>query len=199
MPSDLEQRRPTGSRLSQGRETELFTVVLELLRQVGYDALTMDAVASRTRASKATLYRRWSGKPQLVVAALNHHKPLSFDDIDTGSLRGDLLEAARRMGRAAAQDSMLLAGLAHVTHYNPELAQALRERLLQPEADALADMLRRAVGRGELGGDEPAAAFLPHLLFSAVVSRPLHDGQHADEHYLTDLVDAVVLPALHLT
>ncbi len=55
------------SRLTPEREAELYAAVLDLLREVGYDALTMDAVAARTRASKATLYRQWQGKPELVA------------------------------------------------------------------------------------------------------------------------------------
>ena len=53
----------TRSRLTPEREAELYAAVLDLLREVGYDALTMDAVAARTRSSKATLYRQWGSKP----------------------------------------------------------------------------------------------------------------------------------------
>src|ERR1700743_1536379 len=74
------------TRLSPEREGELYTAVLDLLREVGYDALTMDAVATRTRSSKATLYRQWGSKPELVVRALRHNKPSRLAEIDTGSL-----------------------------------------------------------------------------------------------------------------
>ena len=63
------------SRITPEREAELYAAVLDLLREVGYDALTMDAVAARTRSSKATLYRQWGGKAKLVVRALRHQKP----------------------------------------------------------------------------------------------------------------------------
>src|SRR3954449_11409393 len=83
------------SRITPEREAELYEAVLELLREVGYDALTMDAVATRTRSSKATLYRQWGGKAELVVKALRSQKP-HFDEVDTGSLRGDLHAIALR-------------------------------------------------------------------------------------------------------
>lgn len=51
------------TRLTPERESELYGAVLDLLREVGYDALTMDAVAARTRSSKATLYRQWGASP----------------------------------------------------------------------------------------------------------------------------------------
>lgn len=184
------------SRLKPGRAEQVFAVVLDLLREVGYDALTIDAVAGRSRSSKATLYRRWSGKPDLVVAALQHHKPLSFGDIDTGSLRADLVETARRIGRVAPSDSVLMAAMAHAAHTNPELARVHRQVLMDPETGAINEMLRRAVERGEVAADEPAVAFCPHLFVSAVLARPVLEGEHAGVDYLVRFVDAVVLPAL---
>lgn len=184
------------SRLRPEREEQLFAVVLELLREVGYDAMTIDSVASRGRSSKATLYRRWSGKQDLVVAALLHSKPLSFTDIDTGSLRGDLVETARRIGRVAHSDGALMAAMAHAAHTNPELARATREVVMAPETRAINEMLRRAAERGEITGDEPASAFCSHLFLSAVLARPVLEGEHAGVNYLVRLVDAVILPAL---
>ncbi|MFJ2114698.1 TetR/AcrR family transcriptional regulator, partial [Streptomyces sp. NPDC087850] len=85
------------SRITPERETELYRAVLDLLREVGYDALTMDAIASRTRSSKATLYRQWKGKPQLVATALRRSKPVSVGELDTGSLRGDFQTLVTRL------------------------------------------------------------------------------------------------------
>jgi AcrR family transcriptional regulator len=126
------------SRITPEREAELYTAVLDLLREVGYDALTMDAVATRTRASKATLYRQWGGKAELVVKALRHHKPLKFSDMDTGSLRGDFLAlAARQDDCQMEQDSALMRGLAMAAHGNPDLLKAFREWLVEPEMEEL--------------------------------------------------------------
>jgi len=60
------------TRLTSERESELYQAVIDLVREVGYEAMTMDAVAARSRSSKATLYRQWQGKPQLVAAAMRH-------------------------------------------------------------------------------------------------------------------------------
>ena len=57
-------------RIEGERESEIFTAVVALLVEVGYDKLTFDAVATTVRASKATLYRRWADKPSLVVDAM---------------------------------------------------------------------------------------------------------------------------------
>jgi len=78
-------------RVEGEREDEIFEACVDLLIQVGYDRLTMDAVAKRARASKATLYRRWETKASLVVDALVRAKGTPHvEDHDTGDLRSDL-------------------------------------------------------------------------------------------------------------
>ena len=57
-------------RIEGDRELEILDATLTVLAEVGYDRLTMDAVAAAAKASKATLYRRWNGKVQLVIDAL---------------------------------------------------------------------------------------------------------------------------------
>ncbi|WP_143670475.1 TetR/AcrR family transcriptional regulator, partial [Streptomyces antimycoticus] len=90
------QRR---SKISPEREQEFYQAVLDLLQEGGYEALTIEAVAARTRASRSTLYRQWCGKPQLVVAALRSCKrPFALEGIDTGSLAGDLRAVAAAVG-----------------------------------------------------------------------------------------------------
>ena len=69
--SDSTATRP---RVEGDREQEILDATLDVLADVGYDRLTMDAVAQRARASKATLYRRWNGKARLVVDALLSQK-----------------------------------------------------------------------------------------------------------------------------
>jgi AcrR family transcriptional regulator len=185
------------SRLTPEREAELYEAVLDLLREVGYDALTMDAVAARTRSSKATLYRQWRSKPELVARALRHSKPVSFADIDTGSLRGDFhAMLARTDDCQMEKDSALMRGLAQAIHTNPDLHQALRELLIEPEITGLDALLRRAVERGEVSVDNAALGFVPHMLVGAFVVRRLIEDRTPDRTFLTQYIDAVVLPAL---
>src|SRR3546814_9475216 len=68
-------------RIEGEREQEILDATLDILAEVGYDRLTMDAVAARSKASQATLYRRWNGKPALVIDALISEKePLTLPD-----------------------------------------------------------------------------------------------------------------------
>lgn len=186
------------SRLTPEREAELYDAVLDLLREVGYDALTMDAVAARTRSSKATLYRQWQGKPELVARALRHCKPVSTGDVDTGTLRGDFAELVRRADEhgQVEKDAALMRGLGMAIHGNPDLHQALREVLLDPEVTGLNAMLQRGIDRGEIAADCPALQFAPHMLVGALIARQLIEDRPADGTFLSAYLDAVVLPAL---
>ncbi|MBO8200015.1 TetR/AcrR family transcriptional regulator [Streptomyces smyrnaeus] len=187
------------SRITPEREAELYEAVLDLLREVGYDALTMDAVATRTRSSKATLYRQWGGKPQLVATAVRHSKPGRLGDIDTGSLRGDFHAiVAREDDCTMEQNSALMRGLFMAVHHNPELLRAFQELLIEPEMEEFRRVLRRAVDRGEVRSDNPALDYVVHMLIGAFATRALIEDQPPTQTFLTSYIDAVVLPALGL-
>ncbi|MFC1401289.1 MULTISPECIES: TetR/AcrR family transcriptional regulator [Streptacidiphilus] len=184
------------SRLSSEREAELYQAVIELVREVGYEAMTMDAVAARSKSSKATLYRQWQGKPELVAAAMRHNRPVKTSDVDTGSLRGDLHRLADEVGDAAEHDTAFMGAIGHAVSTNPDLAAALQEMLIDPERAKLEAMVRRAVDRGEIAADTPAVEFFAHMMLGAVIGRKFLEGRFADRDYLARYVDAVVLPAL---
>ena len=184
------------TRLTPERVQDIYEAVIDLLREVGYEALTMDAVAARTRSSKATLYRQWKGKLELVIAALKAHKTARPIEVDTGSLAGDLRAVARQIADKRDQNTGVMRALAHAMEQDPELARAFHESLVKPEIEALDRILDRAVARGELDPKLPARQFLPHLMVGALVARPLVENKHPDRAYLRRYVEAVVLPAL---
>ncbi|AXG76388.1 TetR/AcrR family transcriptional regulator [Streptomyces paludis] len=189
--------RTRRSRLTPEREAELYEAVLDLLREVGYAALTMDAVAARTHSSKATLYRQWGTKPDLVVKALRHGTPVTVVDIDTGSLRGDFHAMVGRLGDGRMErDAALMRGLLQAAYEAPDLSRALRDLFIDPELSGLSTLLARAVERGEFAADKPALAYVPHLLIGAVIAHPLIERRTADRDFLRDYIDAVILPAL---
>ncbi|MDQ0601104.1 AcrR family transcriptional regulator [Streptomyces canus] len=185
------------SRITPEREAELYTAVLELLREVGYDALTMDAVAARTKSSKATLYRQWGGKPELVVKAMRSQKPGGTADIDTGSLRGDLITLVSREDDCTMErNSDLMRALAMAVHGNPDLMQAFRELLVEPEMGEFKKVMQRSVDRGEVRADCPALDYIVHMLVGAFATRTMIDQLPPTQAFLTSYIDAVVLPAL---
>ncbi|MFE9621803.1 TetR-like C-terminal domain-containing protein [Streptomyces sp. NPDC006527] len=187
------------SKLTPEREQQFFDAVLDQIRECGYESVTMEGVALSTRCSKSTLYRQWKTKPQFVVAALRSRRRSRLAGIDTGSLAGDLREAARAAARWSITDTKLLQALGHAVTQDQELARALREALVEPEIAALRDILRRGVERGEIPADHPALDYIPAQMFGVVRARPVVDGTYADENYLVCFVEAAVLPALGLT
>lgn len=185
------------SRITPEREAELYRAVLDLLREVGYDAVTMDAVAARTRSSKATLYRQWGGKAELVVKAMRSQKPGSIAGIDTGSLRGDLRAIVGRGDDCVMEQNVaLMRALSMAAHQNDDLRQAFKELLVEPEMNEFNRIIRRAVDRGEISPGNPALDYLVHMLVGAFATRALIDDLPPTREFLLSYIDAVVLPAL---
>ncbi|GAA3481875.1 TetR/AcrR family transcriptional regulator [Streptomyces yanii] len=189
---------PRRSKITPERAQEFYTAVLDLLRESGYESLTMEGVASRTRCGKSTLYRQWGSKTELVVAALHSTRRMALSHIDTGSLAGDLREAAQAIGAGSGRDTPLMHALSHAALQSPELLCALREALIVPELAALDAMLQRAMERGEIPRDNPAAEFVSAQLLGVMRARPLLEAKIADAAYLTRFVESAIFPALGL-
>ncbi|MGW0770164.1 TetR/AcrR family transcriptional regulator C-terminal ligand-binding domain-containing protein [Streptomyces sp. NPDC002676] len=187
------------SKITPEREREFFDAVLDQIRECGYESVTMDGVAATTRCSKSTLYRQWKTKPQFVAAALRASSRVRIGGIDTGSLAEDLRQAARCVGDWSGKDTQLHQALAHAMTVDQELAQALREALVEPEIAALQEILRRGVERGEVPAGHPALEYVPAMMFGVLRVRPVLCGRYADSDYLVRFVEAAVLPALGLT
>ena len=115
------------------RVVAICEAALELLQEVGYDRLTVDAVAARAHASKATLYRHWpQGKAQLVVTALKSRSTPPMVCTDTGSLRSDLLSLLGTVAASLTREDLgLMAGLLLAMRSDEELAAAVRTQVLE--------------------------------------------------------------------
>lgn len=179
------------------RQDAILAATLELLAESGYDQLTMDAVAARARCSKATIYRRWPGKAELVVAAVRRH---AGDPVpaapDTGTLRGDLVAALTAMRASlAGQDAALLLGLMMATGRDPELASVVRTQVLGTKREVFGAAVARAVSRGDLPGSA-GHGLLAEIGSAMLLSRLLVTGEPLDDAFVAQLVDAVLLPVL---
>uniref|UniRef100_A0AAU2AF79 TetR/AcrR family transcriptional regulator n=1 Tax=Streptomyces sp. NBC_00093 TaxID=2975649 RepID=A0AAU2AF79_9ACTN len=193
----VEVATSSRGRITPEREAELYAAVLDLLREVGYGSLTMNAVAARTRSSKVTLYRQWGGKAELIVKAMRHKKPASVRGVDTGSLRGDFLAALSIEDDSAMErNSALMRGLIMEIHHNPDLGRAFRELLIEPERAEFNRVLQRAVARGEIRTDNPALDYVPHMLIGGFFARILIDDRPPTRVFLAEYADAVLFPAL---
>jgi len=186
-------RARPGPALSQ-REEALLAATLEVLRESGHDKLTIDRVAARAHASKATVYRRWSNKDELVCAALAHGIRDQEIVPDTGTLRGDLLALAEIIAESARKYGPILTGILGAGERSPQL-RALVDELYAARHRQFHSVLCRAAGRGEVtpqAVDDDIWDVLPgYLIFRIAVH-----GRLAATPTLTALVDEVVLPSL---
>jgi AcrR family transcriptional regulator len=185
----------TGRPRDEAREQAILDAALALMAEVGVDRLTMDAVAARARSSKATIYRRWAGKHELVVDAMRHYAADALAEVDTGAVREDLLallEDTRR--KIGGFDGRLILGLAQASLVDPGLCRAIADQMGDVKNRLPHSIVRRAVARGEL----PVGAD-PHLfdeIGPAVMVMRLLSGQSLDDAFLHHLLDDLLLPAL---
>jgi AcrR family transcriptional regulator len=137
---------------SEEAHQAILDAALELLSEVGFSALTVEGVASRAGVGKATIYRRWPSKLPLVVEAFGQLPAL--EDVDTGSLAGDLKAMLR--GYLALFNrtplATILPSLAGERAHNPELSQ-LFDPVMKGRRQPLARAFERARDRGEVAPD----------------------------------------------
>lgn len=181
---------------SEACELAILDSALALIAEVGYDRLTMDGLAERAKCSKATIYRRWSGKADVVATAMRRRHNEDIADIDTGSLRGDLLAQLEHACDAmSAEDGALVMGLLRAMRTDPELAALLRSQVFESKMAAQECIVRRAVERGEI---PPTAdpGTLTEILPSVVFGRLLISGEPLDRDFREHVVDDILLPVL---
>jgi AcrR family transcriptional regulator len=184
-------------RLTPEREREILDAAFDLVAEVGYGQATVDEVARRTRSSTATLYRQWESKPRLVIAALvaRKYQTPALPQIDTGDLRGDLLELVRYLPPPHPAGGPAL-GLWQAVLTDPALAQALRDVLFAPYAAALHAILCRHVERGAIQPGSPALEHAETLLLGSFFIHKIFTGEDATAGYLASVTEAILLPAL---
>jgi AcrR family transcriptional regulator len=179
------------------REREILKVCADLLTEIGYERLTIDAVAARARASKATIYRRWPGKPALVAAAVRHSTDSErYTVAYTGDLRTDLLTLLADLRNNLSEKGSLLAGMVSAMQRDPELASLMRADIKRCQS-VTAALLTRYAEEGAIRN--PDADLVRQLATATVLTRLLFTGETVDDDVLTRLVDNVLIPLLTLT
>jgi AcrR family transcriptional regulator len=177
------------------REAELLAVTLRLLQEHGYERLTVDAVATSAHASKATVYRRWPSKAELVLAAFIEGIRQVAVAPDTGTLRGDLLHLGKVVCEQARQQAGTIRAVLVEVSRNPALNDALQHQFLDQREALIHYILAQAVDRGEIDGaviDNDLWDLLPgYLIFRSIIpSRP------PTQRTVQALVDNVIIPSL---
>ncbi len=152
MRSRAEGGASAGRPRSEEAHQAILDATLNLLSEVGFSALTVEGVASRAGVGKATIYRRWASKLPLVVEAFGQLP--AFEDVDTGSLGGDLRAMLRRYleNFLATPLATVYPSLAAERAHNPDLSELL-DPMLKGRRQPLARAFERARARGEIDAD----------------------------------------------
>ncbi|MEE4599195.1 TetR/AcrR family transcriptional regulator [Streptomyces sp. DSM 41524] len=132
-------------------DRSVLAAVSELVREVGYSALTMEAVAARAGTTKPAIRRRWKSRQHLIVAAMAHER-VGVVEIDTGCLHCDIVGhlEALRVGLADPALSRVIPALLADLANDPQLHEEFLTIVWEPRRNACAVSLRRARERGEV-------------------------------------------------
>lgn len=186
------RRRPR--RRGAALDEAIFQAVLDELAEVGYARLTMEGVAQRARAGKASLYRRWPTRIELVMDAVYSRLPDPAAPPDTGSLRGDLLALLRANAEALAGPAgEALRGLLSEALADSEVIARVRRNSQGATLRIMREILRRAADRGEID----AAAVTDRRLETGHALLRYHflfNGTPIPDQVITGIVDEVLLP-----
>lgn len=193
--------RATGRnpRLDDSRDTAILAAAAALLGEVGYDAMSMEAIAARAGVGKATIYRRWPDKLPLVLDTLRNQGISVTELVDTGSLEGDLralfFGALALVGEKQKVDHLL--GVLVAMRSHPELASAAREQLVSVWTRAIKEIVQRAVARREIAPmDNESIERFSNVGPAVIFHRLLMGDEPIDATFMTQLVDDVLLPIL---
>lgn len=188
-----------GRKRDHSRDPEILDAALEVLAETGYEGMTIDLVAARAKAGKATLYRRWSSKGELVIDAIGCMKQRHLDETpipDTGTLRGDLVGMIKPDAIDDSERKLrIMSGLMSMLAHSPELADAAVASFVEPRAAVNRLLLRRAVDRGEVSPDIDIELISTSSQAIAIF-RVLVQRKPLDRKFLISIIDGVVLPAV---
>jgi len=177
----------------QAVDQAVMEAVLDGLEEVGLASLSMEAIAARAGVGKATIYRRWSSKEDLVidvVAGLVGAIPVPLD----GDIRTSLIEVLKRfrafMSKMAA--GAVFPWLVGEVAAGTEVGRHYAEAVILPRQQALAGVIQAAVDRGELRADLDVKMAVQLLMGPALMQRLLGPFLEQDEQWEENLVDALL-------
>lgn len=183
-PDTARPGRPRSARADQA----ILEATISLLAEEGYRALAMEGVAAQAGVGKSTLYRRWSSKAELVIAAMGRivHE---VEVPDTGDVRRDLAELLHGVRQVMSRPLVVQAitGLVGEAAVDLELRQRLRE-VTGLRRQQVRELLARGVERGELRPDIDLDVLLD-LLVGPLYTRMMITGGPLDEPLVEGLLD----------
>ncbi|GHH69612.1 TetR family transcriptional regulator [Streptosporangium violaceochromogenes] len=190
-------------RLDPRREQAILDATAELLSEVGFDRMSVDQIARRAGASKATIYRRWPGKEALVVDLVRNHLEVEAAPTPgTGSMRDDLVTAVKAFCDVLEERRSTILGLLPALLTTPDLAAALRDNVPRSGVTGVTGVTGVAPPPGPASrrGEPPEGADPGEIRTIAEAlawHRLLLTDQPLDGAFAERAVDRVLLPLIH--
>lgn len=185
--ADLPSRRP-GRPRSARADHAILDAALELLLQQGFEGMSIEEVAELAGVGKATIYRRWPSKDDLVIAAVC----CMDEDIeipDTGSLHGDL--SAMLDAKRVKADMMwpAMARIIGEAVSNPHFMEVYWNTVIKPRRAVGARVIERAKARGEIRADVDSELIID-MLAGFIIYRMMVVRDHFERP--SELADQIV-------
>jgi len=179
------------------RREAILRASIELVAEVGYDRMTVEALATRAGVSKPTIYRRWpGGKKEIILDAIRSRHADADTLEDTGSLRGDLLALLGLMVTRLDEDAHLAGGLISQLRTSQELCTLMRDEVVEHERCRLDGLLARAIARGEIEAGARITPLFHDIAGALIFTRAVITCEPVDRPFLEELVDHVLLPVV---
>src|SRR5579871_5704512 len=188
----VETRRP-GRPRSEQAEQAIIEATLDVFAEQGFEGVCVEAVAARAGVGKATIYRRWPNKEELLLAAFGSLKS-PFPEPKGESARDDLLAMVKVMcaDKSDPRKARRYALLLGEGEKYPRLMARYKETVVQPRRDVMRSVLRRGIETGELRPDTDVEVAVLALT-GAVMAR----DKSADGSFDGDFAARVVDELLH--
>ena len=181
------------------REDAIESAAIELMREVGYERCTIEAIACRAKASKATIYRRWKNKQELILSAVNRYSFCSSPDISTGNLRDDLVALiTEKATNLKGPDGDLISALLTAAKSDSELGRLIPNAMNKNADETIQIMKQNAIKRGEIS-EAANIALLHDVIPGVIVYRIFMSKQVVDKKFIEQLVDDLLIPAFQKT
>ena len=169
---------------------------LSVLSEVGYDRTTIEAIAQRAQVGKATIYRRFKNKGEILLSAMRDHAVCRIPHIDHGNLRGDLIALiSEHVKILKGPEGELMMSLFSIAHRDPELGKLLTQNSpIETDREA-SEVFERARARGEIS-EKANIEFLSQVVPSIITHRIFITQQSVNQNFIEQIVDELLIPSL---
>ena len=178
------------------RDEAIQSAALELMQEIGYERCTIEAIAAKAHASKATIYRRWKNKQELLVSAVTRHTFCTPPEVDQGNLRDDLIEMiSEKIKNLKGPDGAVVSVLFTAAKNDPELGKLIPISIRESQDDTVMHIIERGIKRGEVSKGANIDLLL-EILPGIFSYRIFMTHQPVNRKFIEQLVDGILLPSL---